>query len=56
MMSVKSTYKVGVIGCGNVTRKIHMASLLKNKDINIVAVCDLDEKAAKRVQPEIEGA
>jgi len=40
-------YRVGIIGCGNIF-PMHALSLSKIDDVKIVAVCDIDEKKAKR--------
>jgi predicted dehydrogenase len=40
--------KVGVIGCGKVAKGIHIPALLSIKDIEIAAVCDVNEAEAKR--------
>jgi len=41
--------KVGIIGCGAVAKAIHIPTLLRVKDVEIVAVCDIDKAEAKKV-------
>lgn len=40
--------KVGIVGCGSIS-KTHVKALLKNRGIEVVSVCDIDEKRAKYV-------
>jgi predicted dehydrogenase len=40
--------KVGIVGCGRVSKGIHIPALLKAKDVEVTAVCDVDEAEAKR--------
>lgn len=42
------TINVGVIGTGGIASNAHMPALEKQPDIKIMAVCDVNEEAAKR--------
>lgn len=41
--------KIGIIGAGNIAQTAHMPAYLKQKDVEIVAICDINEKRAKEV-------
>jgi UDP-N-acetyl-2-amino-2-deoxyglucuronate dehydrogenase len=45
---VPEKFRVGVVGCGMVSRN-HIEAYLSAEDAELVAVCDLDEDAARRV-------
>ena len=53
-MATKGRLRVGVIGCGRVLRK-HVQSIQSNADLELVAVCDIDETKAKAAA-ELTGA
>ena len=40
--------KVGIVGCGDVAKSVHMPALLSVKGVEIAAVCDIDEAEAKK--------
>ena len=40
--------RVGVVGCGNIAKRIHLPALLNSKRVEIVAVGDIDEAEARR--------
>ena len=40
--------KVGIVGCGMVAKGVHIPALLKTKEIEVTAVCDVDKAEAKR--------
>ena len=37
--------KVGIVGCGNISHS-HMAAYKKNKNIEVVACCDINKQRA----------
>ena len=39
--------KVGIVGCGDVAKGVHMPALLRDKSVEIAAVCDIDQAEAK---------
>lgn len=41
--------RVGIIGAGNIAQNAHIPSYLKQKDVEIIAVCDINESRAKEV-------
>src|SRR4030042_206900 len=41
--------RVGIVGCGFIAQTQHIPSLLKIKDVEIAAICDMNEDLAKRV-------
>ena len=48
-----SKLKVGVVGCGFVAKKRHIPAFLRlNKDVDLCAVCDLNEAVAGAVAKE----
>ncbi len=40
---------IGIVGCGFITREVHLPALKKIKNINVNAVCDIDLDTAKKV-------
>lgn len=44
--------KLGVIGAGNIFRYVHAPAWKDNKDVEIVAVCDIDREKAEAVAKE----
>ncbi len=40
---------IGVIGCGSIAQIAHFPSIAKRDDIELVAVCDADEKRAEEI-------
>src|SRR5690554_1639120 len=47
-----STLKVGVIGCGSIAKFRHLPEYEANKDVEIVAVCDIIEERVKEFAEE----
>lgn len=47
-----STLKVGVIGCGTISKYRHLPEYNANKQVEIVAVCDIVEERAKKMAEE----
>ena len=47
-MKTKGPLRIAIVGCGRVTQE-HIASMLKIKDVELVAVCDINEDLARRV-------
>ncbi|KIL49488.1 Gfo/Idh/MocA family protein [Jeotgalibacillus soli] len=43
-----SKIKIGIIGCGSITKHRHFPEYAANENVEIVAVCDLDKKRASR--------
>lgn len=41
--------RIGLIGVGNIAQNAHIPAYLKQKDVEIVAVCDLKEERAREV-------
>ncbi len=41
--------RIGIIGAGNIAQNAHIPSYLKRKDVEIIAVCDINEARAKEV-------
>lgn len=41
--------KIGVVGAGNIFRAVHVQPLLDHPEVEIVAVCDINEERAKQV-------
>jgi len=48
-MPAKEPLRVALVGCGAITQARHIPSLLKIRDVELVATCDKDEELAKRV-------
>ncbi len=48
--------KVGIVGCGLVSRRAHIPSWLSDPRVNVVALCDFDEKALKKAKEMVIGA
>ncbi|NMB96266.1 MAG: Gfo/Idh/MocA family oxidoreductase [Clostridiaceae bacterium] len=46
---INSKIKIGIIGTGNIAQNAHIPSYLKQKDVEIVAVCDINETRVKEV-------
>ncbi|MCD6219606.1 Gfo/Idh/MocA family oxidoreductase [Candidatus Calescamantes bacterium] len=40
--------KYGIIGCGNITLSRHLPTLKKMENVEVTALCDVDEKAVKK--------
>lgn len=40
------TVKVGIIGCGSIAQLRHLPEYKMNKEVEIVAVCDINEQRA----------
>src|SRR5690606_21891324 len=47
-----SKLKVGVIGCGSISRWRHLLEYAANQQVEIVAVCDIVEERAKEMAEE----
>jgi predicted dehydrogenase len=43
------TVKVGIIGCGSIAQHRHLPEYKMNKEVEIVAVCDINEQRALEV-------
>lgn len=41
--------RIGIIGAGNIAQNAHIPAYLKQKDVELVAVCDIKEERAKEV-------
>jgi predicted dehydrogenase len=41
--------RIGIIGAGNIAQNAHIPAYLKQKDIELVGVCDINEERAKNV-------
>jgi predicted dehydrogenase len=41
---------IGLIGCGSIAELAHFPSIQKNKDVELVAVCDVNEERAKKAK------
>jgi len=41
--------RFGIVGCGQIAQESHIPSLLKNKNVSLMAVCDRDEELARKV-------
>lgn len=41
--------KVGIVGCGGITNLNHIPAWLRLEDVELVAVCDKNENAAKKI-------
>lgn len=41
--------RIGIIGAGNIAQNAHIPSYLKQDDVELVAVCDINEERAKEV-------
>lgn len=46
-MGAKGTLRVGIVGCGEIA-PLHISSILKIKNAELVAVCDFNEDLARR--------
>ena len=49
MKDNKEIYKVAVIGCGWIAEDKHIPGLKANKDVEIVALCDISVEKANRL-------
>jgi UDP-N-acetylglucosamine 3-dehydrogenase len=45
--------KVGVIGCGSIAQHRHLPEYAFNKNVELVAVCDINEERAKQVAEKL---
>ena len=41
--------RLGIIGTGNIAESVHLPALVKNPEVEVVAVCDIIEEKAKAV-------
>lgn len=48
--------RVGVIGCGSIAQHRHLPEYLANKNVELVAVCDINEDRVKEVADKYEVA
>jgi predicted dehydrogenase len=48
-MIAKDQLKIAIAGCGHIGLGYHIPSLLKIRDVKLVAICDENEELAKRV-------
>jgi len=48
-MAETGPLRIGVVGCGGVAQARHLPALVKIKGVDIVAVCDMNEKVARSV-------
>lgn len=46
------TVKVGIIGCGSIAQLRHLPEYKMNKEVEIVAVCDINEQRAIEVSKQ----
>jgi predicted dehydrogenase len=46
---MKRTFKVVLVGCGYIARKVHLPLLTHFKDVKVSAVCDIDKVKASRM-------
>lgn len=46
------TIKIGVIGCGQIARHRHIPEYAANKDVELVAFCDIDREKAQALADE----
>jgi len=54
MKAKKKVIKVGVVGAGGIARAAHMPGYLATEGAEVVAVCDINEEAAKRFAKEYD--
>lgn len=47
---MKEKIGIGVIGCGSIAELAHFPSIQKHKEIELVAVCDINEDRAKKTK------
>ena len=50
---MSNVLRVGIVGCGEVARVWHIPPLLKIRGVEIAAVCDMNEQAAKQAAERI---
>jgi len=48
-MFVQSKVNIGVIGVGNIARRVYFPILAERHDVNLVAICDINEENLDRV-------
>jgi predicted dehydrogenase len=46
--------KIGIVGCGFITRATHIPNILKVKDAEITAICDVNKETAETVARELK--
>ena len=46
---MKDKLKIGIIGVGNIAQNAHIPAILKQDDVELIAVCDINEERAKEV-------
>ena len=44
--------RIGVIGCGSIAKHRHLPEYKMNPNVELVAVCDINEERAKEVAEE----
>lgn len=47
------TFNVGIIGTGGIANAAHLPALLKQPDVKVIAVCDINEQAMKSTAEKI---
>jgi predicted dehydrogenase len=47
---MKNKVKIGVIGCGSIAELAHFPSIKSAEDVELLAVCDTDEKTVKKAK------
>jgi predicted dehydrogenase len=50
---MSNVLRVGIVGCGDAARMWHIPSFLKKEGVDIAAVCDVNEQAAKQAAERI---
>ena len=48
------TLKIGVIGCGSIAQHRHFPEYANNKNVEVVAVCDIVEERAWKIAEQLE--
>ena len=48
--------RVGVIGCGSIAQHRHLPEYIANKNVELVAVCDINENRVKEIAEKYEAA
>jgi len=51
---MKKNCKIGIIGCGGIARA-HIKGYAENKDVELIAFCDIKEENARRYARELKG-
>ncbi|MHB9036505.1 MAG: Gfo/Idh/MocA family protein [Armatimonadota bacterium] len=46
--------RIGLIGCGGIARSCHIPALVAQPDVEVVAVCDIDQDCCKAVAGEFD--